>query len=127
MDPREIVTRTERLWLADGIVRCVVFATPTHTLSDARDNSRAFLELTEGRKLPMLLDVRASRGLDREARLHYFRPEAAQEIAALALLVDSQVGRMFGHFFTHVHQPPFPLRLFDHERDAVTWLKEQVA
>lgn len=122
----EIVTRTERIWIEDGIVRCVVLATPTHTLDDAHENSRAVDELAAGRKLPMLLDTRASRGLDREARLYYVRPEAAERLSALAMLIDSQVGRVFGDFYTNVHRPPFPLRLFNSESDALAWLKEQV-
>lgn len=127
MELREIVTRTERIWVADGIVHCVVLPTPTHTLSDAHENSRAVDELAAGRKLPMLLDTRDSRGLDRDARLFYVRPEAAERVIALAMLIDSQVGRMFGSFYTNVHKPPFPLRLFNCEGDAVTWLKEQAA
>lgn len=123
---REIVTRTERIWIEDGVVRCVVLPTPTHTLDDAHENSRAVDELAAGRKLPMLLDTRASRGLDREARLYYVRPEAAERLNALAMLIDSQVGRVFGDFYTNVHRPPFPLRLFNSEGDALAWLKEQV-
>lgn len=126
MELREIVTRTERIWIEDGIVHCVVLSTATHTLDDAHENSRAVDELAEGRKLPMLLDTRASRGLDRDARLYYVRPEAADRVSALAMLIDSQVGRMFGNFYTNVHRPPFPLRLFHSEGDALVWLKEQV-
>ena len=123
---REIVTRTERLWIDDGILHCVVLPTPTHTIDDAHENARAVDVLAAGRKLPMLLDTRASRGLDRDARLYYVRPEAAEQLTALAMLIDSQVGRMFGNFYTNVHRPPFPLRLFSCESDAVVWLKEQV-
>ncbi|MCY1054157.1 hypothetical protein [Nannocystis sp. SCPEA4] len=126
MELREIVTRTERIWLEDGIVRCVVLPTATHTLTDAHENSRAVDVLAAGRKLPMLLDTRDSRGIDRDARLYYVRPEAANRLSALAMLIDSQIGRIFGNFYTNVHRPPFPLRLFDRESDAVAWLKEQV-
>ena len=124
--PAEIVTRTERIWWQDDIVRCVVLPTASHTLADARENTRAVSTLAAGRRVAMLLDTRASRGLDRDARLHYVRPEAAQELAALALLIDSQMGRMFGNFFMHVNRPPFPLRLFTAEADAITWLKGQL-
>ncbi|MDC0666950.1 DUF7793 family protein [Nannocystis radixulma] len=126
MELREIVTRTERIWLEDGIVRCVVLPTATHTLNDAHENSRAVDVLAAGRRLPMLLDTRDSRGIDRDARLYYVRPEAANRLSALAMLIDSQIGRIFGNFYTNVHRPPFPLRLFDRESDAVAWLKEQV-
>jgi hypothetical protein len=129
MDPspsqKEIVTRTERIWYADGIVHCVVLPTPSHTLADAHENSRAVASLAGGRRVAMLLDTRASRGLDREARLYYVRPEAAQELAALAMLIDSQMGRVFGNFFMRVNRPPFPLRLFNAEAEAIAWLKGQ--
>jgi len=124
--PNEIVTRTERIWMEDGIVRCVVLPTPTHTLADAQENSRAFKTVTGGGRALMLLDTRASKGLDREARLYYVRPEAAGEVLALAMLIDSQIGRILGNFFMNVSKPPFALRLFTSEAEAVAWLKAQV-
>lgn len=124
--PREIVTRTERIWLQDDVVRCVVLPTTSHTLADARENDAAVTSLASGRRLPMLLDTRASRGLDRDARLYYVRPEAARQLAALAMLIDSQIGRILGNFFMTVNKPPFPLRLFTSETDAILWLKGQI-
>ncbi len=124
--PREIVTRTERIWLQDDVVRCVVLPTTSHTLADARENDDAVTSLAGGRRLPMLLDTRASRGLDRDARLYYVRPEAARQLAALAMLIDSQIGRILGNFFMTVNKPPFPLRLFTSEADAILWLKGQI-
>lgn len=124
--PREIVTRTERIWLQDDVVRCVVLPTTSHTLADARENDAAVTSLAGGRRLPMLLDTRASRGLDRDARLYYVRPEAARQLAALAMLIDSQIGRILGNFFMTVNKPPFPLRLFTSEADAIIWLKGQI-
>jgi len=123
--PRVIVTRTERIWLEDGVLRCVVLPTASHTLADALENTRAVAELAEGRRVGMLLDTRASRGLDRDARLHYVRPEAADLVAALAMLIDSQIGRVLGNFFMRVNRPPFPLRLFTAEAEALAWLKGQ--
>lgn len=129
MDPRtappEIVTRTERLWMEDGVVHCVVLPTDTHTLADAQENSRAFVAVTQGRRAPMLLDTRASRGLDRAARLFYVRPEAALDCLAMAMLINSQIGRILGNFYMHVNPPPFPMRLFMREAEAVAWLKVQ--
>lgn len=124
--PREVVTRTERIWCEDGIVRCVVLPTPTHTLADAHENTRAVASLSEGRRVAMLLDTRASRGLEREARQYYVRPEAAELLSALALLIDSEMGRMFGNFYMRVNRPPFPLRLFTSETEAIAWLKGQL-
>ncbi len=126
-EPAEIVTRTERIWMQDGIVRCVVLPTPTHTLADAQENSRAFTAIARGVRAPMLLDTRASKGLDRDARLYYVRPEAASEVVALAMLIDSQIGRILGNFFMNVNKPPFALRLFTSEAEAIAWLKAQVA
>ena len=121
--PAEIVTRTERIWMQDGIVRCVVLPTPTHTLADAQENSRAVAAVAGGGRASMLLDTRASKGLDREARLYYVRPEAASELIALAMLVDSQIGWILGNFFMNVNKPPFPLGLFTAEAEAIAWLK----
>jgi hypothetical protein len=122
----EIVTRTERISVVDGVIHCVVLPTPTHTVVDAQENTDAVASLLAGRRLPMLLDTRASRGLERDARMHYIRPEAAGEVAALAMLIDSQISRILGNFFVNVNRPPFPLRLFTEEAEALAWLKGQV-
>ena len=121
----EIVTRTERLWLEDGVVHCVVLPTPTHTLVDAHENAEAFRVVAGGRRAPLLLDARDSRGLDRDARLYYARPEAARDCYVLAMLIDSQISRILANFYMNVNPPPFPMRLFLAEAEAVAWLKAQ--
>ena len=73
------------------------------------------------------VEYRRMRGLDREARLYYVRPEAAQLLTALALLIDSQMGRVFGNFYMRVNRPPFPMRLFTSEAEATVWLAGQLA
>ena len=118
-----IETRTEVITLGDdGILRCRVKPTETHTLEDAVENVRATAGLVGGRRAPFLLDARAATGISREARLYYTGPENAAVVLATAMLIGSPVGRIIGNFLIRVNQPQFPFRLFTEEAAALGWL-----
>ncbi|MCA9658854.1 MAG: hypothetical protein KC486_10940 [Myxococcales bacterium] len=122
---KSIETRTEVITFGnDGIVRCKVKPTEAHTLADAEENVRATAELTEGRRLPLILDARKAKGITREAREYYTGPANAAVVMATAMIIDSSVGKIIGNFLIRVNRPPFPFRLFSDEDSAYAWLVE---
>ncbi|MEZ4381884.1 MAG: hypothetical protein R3A79_11065 [Nannocystaceae bacterium] len=122
---RSIETRTEVITLGhDGVVRCKVKPTADHTLADAEENVRATAELSEGRRLPLILDAREAKKITREAREYYTGTHNAEVVMATAMLIDSSVGKIIGNFLIRVNHPPFPFRLFSDEDSAYAWLVE---
>lgn len=120
-----IETRTQVITLgADGILRCRVKATGDHTLADAVENIQASASLAGGVRVPTLLDARAARKIDREAREYYAGPENAKVTLGTAMVVGSPVGRIIGNFLIQVNRPTFPIRLFSDEAEGVRWLEE---
>jgi hypothetical protein len=111
-----------RMWLRpDGIV-AMVFASRIETdLADAVAAIDAMTELTGGRRSPLLVDMHGSGPQTRAARLEAARRDDV--VSAVALIVDTPLGRMLGNFFLSVNKPPFPVRLFDNETSAVAWLQ----
>ena len=120
---KSIETRTEIITYGnDGIVRCSVKPTEDHTLADAEENVRATAVLTEGRRMPLVLDARQAKKITREAREYYTGPKNAEVVMATAMIIGSSVGKIIGNFLIRVNRPPFPFRLFSDEDSAYAWL-----
>jgi hypothetical protein len=120
-----IETRTETISRDDeGILRCKIKRTAVHTLEDAKENVRATAQLSNGARLPLILDARSTPSLSREARAYYTGEENAKVVRATAMIIDSTVGKIIGNFFIRVNRPPFPIRLFSTEASAHAWLLE---
>lgn len=124
MHQGEILTRTTRCWLGeDGIVRFVSLPETRQTLEDARESIRICAKLANGRRLPVLVDIRSLTAIDGDARRYYAGEEAARVESAIALVVGSPLSRMVGNFFLSINRPQVPVRLFTIEGEALAWLR----
>jgi hypothetical protein len=122
-DDYSVITHPKfRMWLRpDGIVT-IVFAPRVATgLTDARAAVDAMIQLTGGRRSPLLVDMHGFGPPDRSARLELAR--RGDVVSAVALIVDTPLSRMLGTFFLSVSKPPYPTRLFEDEASALAWLQ----
>lgn len=120
----QIITRTERIELDDlGIVVCTVLDNSYVTEEDARENIDAVQELANGKSIPVLVDIRRSKGISKEARAFLASADIPPIQCACALLVESAISRVIGSFFLGLNKTHFPLRLFTNEQDAREWLQ----
>src|SRR6185503_12184110 len=86
--PREIVTRTQRIFLrSDGIVQTVNVSKNEQTVEDARANVAASFEVAGRVKRPVYVDTTLPAPLSSEAQAYYASHEAAQVFSAVAILV----------------------------------------
>jgi len=123
-EQRTLETRTAKLTLGhDGILRAVATPVEQQTLEDAQENTRAGVELCGGQPCPMLVDNRQIRSYTKEARSYYTSDEGSKGLLAVALLVDSAVGRVLGNFFLTATKGRLPVKLFASEQEAIAWLK----
>lgn len=90
----------------------------------AAEVAAAHVELSAGRKHPVLADVRGMLSVERRAREVATRAGVSDVTARMALLVTSPVSRVIGSFFLRVNPPAYPARLFTDERRARAWLRE---
>jgi hypothetical protein len=120
----EIITRTSRVWLDDeGIVQEVASAGSVQQLADAKENIAANAKVTQGRRLPLLVDMSQVKSITRDARALYAK--AGPRVAcAVALVVGSPLNRMMGNFFLGFNRPLIPVRLFSSTMDAAVWLRQ---
>jgi hypothetical protein len=111
-----------RMWLRpDGIVQLVWVPRTTVLLDDATAALEEMAQLTDGRRSPLLVDMRDTGPLDRPTRTELTRRSDLQ--SAVALVAGTPLSRMMANFFLSVNKPPFPTRMFDNEASALAWLQ----
>jgi hypothetical protein len=118
-------TRTATHFLGeDGIVRTILEEGAEETLADAKATIEAILQVSNGTKRPILVDIRGVKSQDRGARMYYSGPEAAASILGIAILIGSPMSRLLGNFFFGFNKPRIAIKLFTSEAEAIKWLKE---
>ena len=117
-------TRTAQIELNEqGVVSVRIYDGAQQSLADAKENLATAVSATEGRRRPLLIDIRRAKPLDAEARHHYSGQTLVDAFLALALLVEAgPFGRMFGNTYLRVATPGVPTRLFSDETEAAEWL-----
>jgi len=119
----DIQTKTEYIVLEDkGLIYCTVFKGLYMELSDAKENLEAIKTLAKGKRVPVLVDIRQSKGVSRKCRAYFASDEAAQIQSACALLIESPLSKLIGNFFIGFNKTKFPTKLFTDEASARDWL-----
>jgi hypothetical protein len=106
----------------DGIVHGIALPERMQSLDDARENLEIVTRLSGGRRVPLLLDIRTTGTLSRQAREHYAGDHGASAITCLAFLANSAFTRIVGNFFIRMAKSRYPVRLFQKEESAIQWL-----
>ena len=81
------------------------------------------LRVKTGRKIRMLLDVRATRNTEPQAREVYNSPENSGNIAGAAMVIDGGISRVIGNFALRLTKLDAPTRLFNSVSEAIEWLE----
>ena len=93
------------------------------SVPDAIENLAAAVAATDGRRRPLLIDIRLAQPLAADVRREYSGPEVGKSFTALALLIDaSPLGRTMGNVYLKLAGLAIPMRLFDDEAEALEWL-----
>jgi hypothetical protein len=122
-------TKTGRVALgADGVITVSIQPSAKQTLDNARENLAAALATRDGKRRPLLIDIRGGQPLDADVRHYYSGQVLVDGFTALGLLVDaSPLGLMMGNVYFRVARPGIPTRLFTNADEANRWLREHIA
>jgi hypothetical protein len=116
-------TRTVSVRVDDQeIVHVVGDPDSTQTLADARENVRLASRLVGTARRPVLIDMRAVKYIERDARAFYASDEGAMNAPAVAVVVGSQVTRMLANLVLSMARSGTPRRLFTDLATAQGWL-----
>ena len=106
----------------DGIVRITWISTVEVTLSVAEECKAAIEDISQGQIRPLLVDIRVSKGVNREARAYMAGP-MMDVVGAVALFVDAPVSQLLANFFLRINKPTIPTKMFTSETEALKWLQ----
>ena len=93
-------------------------------LDDARSARQAVQALARP-GAPLLVDMRGMTTFERAAREHF--NAGAPNVPAIAILIGNPATRMMANFFIGMRREGTPVKLFDGEDEALSWLHEQAA
>jgi len=110
-------------WLSDdGIIIAIANPQPLHTLENAIENTRINQELAGDVKRPFIIDLTKVTAMSREARAYYAGPEPRKSLTAVALITESNIGRLVANFFIGLTKPVLPTKLFNSYNEALEWV-----
>jgi len=108
-----------------GIAVFRLLTSAPFTLDLAQTTIADLTALTGGKRVPIMADIRRSKGMTQEARAFFGNPNPPY--SALAILADSPVTRMIANFFIGLNRPSVPTHVFTDEEKALHWLRGYVA
>lgn len=111
----------------DGIMHAEY---PPHagvTFDNVREEYEARLEITSN-KTPLLVKIHGVAAFDKDAREFLCGAQHSEITSAAAIISDSKSGyyeysSMLLELFRGINKPPFDCKVFEHEEDALTWLR----
>jgi hypothetical protein len=79
-------------------------------------------EMTEGKEVLLLSDIRKVKKGTREARERLAAADAGKGVIAVAILIKSKLQRVMVNFFHSIYKAPNAHRLFTDRQKAQEWL-----
>mgnify|MGYP001095047776 CR=1 FL=1 len=77
----------------------------------------------KGKEYPTLVDFRNVLSTTKEARDYFNGETAAKNISSMAILINSEVGKMIASFFIMLKKPAYQTKIFTKEEEAMQWLQ----
>lgn len=111
-----------------GLVITRIHEGASQSLADASENLAATVEICEGARRALLVDISRCQPLEPEVRHFYSGEVLVASFVALALQIEaSPLGRMMGNVYLKIARPGIPTQLFTDRESAVRWLLTQAA
>ena len=121
----EIITKSGKVWIEDGIIRSEVHIKGEYTLEHAMEDANAFRKLAEKIEGPRLLLVEPGTIWKISLKTRRYQvAEGPKIVDKIAQIVENPVTRTIVSFFLGLSKMPIPIKMFDNVEGAVKWLKE---
>ena len=121
----EIITKSGKVWIEDGIIRSKVLIDGEYTLEHAMDDAKAFQKLAEKIECKKLLLVEPKNILKISKKTRrYQATEGPKIVDKIAQVIENPVTRTIVSFFLGLSKIPIPIKMFNSVDEAIKWLKE---
>ena len=98
-----------------------------HTLDSMKEYFEAINTLDLNKEgILLLVTMNKLSGISKEARDLVKHKTMAKAHKAVAMVVTSILSKMIASFFLGFNKPPFPIKSFTKNEDALAWLKRQI-
>lgn len=125
-EKEEIITKSGKVWIEDGIIRSKVSIKDEYTIEHAMEDAEAFRKLAEKIADKKLLLVEPGNIFKISLKTRsYQATEGPKIVNKLAMVVDNPVARVIASFFLGLSKMAIPTKIFDTVAEAVKWLKER--
>lgn len=115
---------TSLLWFdEDGILCSISKKAPKQTLEQVKEQLDKFMKIIGDKKVCLLIDVTNTSESTKEVR-DYAAREFPKFVKAIAMISDSALGKMLANLFFTVKSQPYPVKMFNDEKEAKEWLKQ---
>jgi hypothetical protein len=127
MEPRAgteaiVNRRSDVFWLAEPVLGIYIKGPCSIGTEDTDEIFKAFDQLGVVTPTALVADIRTLRGVSLGVRTQMSSERAGRYLSRVALVADSPLTRTIGNFFMRLNRPPFPVRIFDAEAEALRWL-----
>lgn len=107
----------------EGILYSVSKKTGTVSIDEAKREIEAFKRIIGDKKVCFLADATNTSETTKEVR-DYAASEFPKLFKAIAIISSSPLGKMLGNLFFKLKKQPYPVRMFNSEKEAREWLKQ---
>jgi hypothetical protein len=109
-------------WMEDGVL-ISLSKSPRRTVANITANVALVKNITNNKKMPLLIYLSNSPVPDNETRK--FAAKQLPEIyTAMAMVSKPGLSRFIMNFIFRLNKPPIPMKSFTDDREAKDWLKQ---
>ncbi|WP_298535854.1 hypothetical protein [uncultured Algibacter sp.] len=109
----------------DDILHIVYHQGTCIDLKAAAEIVKDRLSLHQGRRLPILCDIRGIKEINKSARTYLAR-EGSTLIMAVAVIIEPPVSEMMSEFYIRTSNPTIPTKSFERMDEALAFLQTYI-
>ena len=106
----------------DGIVNTDILISEPLSLEQAKELFNAYLEITNGKKVPHLFTVTKFAMIEKDV-MEFIAEVGNKKGKADAFVIHSLSQKILGNFYLKFHKPSIPTKFFSSKEKAIEWLK----
>jgi microsomal dipeptidase-like Zn-dependent dipeptidase len=123
-DAQVIDWDTSLIWFdEDGVLCSVSKKAPKQTLEQVKKQLEDFRKIIGDKKVCLMIDVTNTTESTKEVR-DFAAKEFPKFVKAIAMISSSALGKMLANLFFTVKSQPYPVKMFNDEKEAKEWLKQ---
>jgi len=121
-----VESHTSRYWFEEDVLCIVSLKIPQLDLAMRIKQLEEIKKITGGKKIYAIVDITDSEPFSRETR-EYHSQEFPSIFKAMAVIASTPAAKMIANLYLGLQPLPFPVKVFDDETEARSWIKQQKA